>query len=80
MTQRCRLLARAQISGEVRDPGFEFELADGEVGPSRTIVAAHETIDVLNDSKRIHPPLVDEPLYQVFINGEWVAPVLPGRG
>lgn len=35
----CRLLARAQMHGEVREPGYVFTLAEGERGPHKTVVA-----------------------------------------
>lgn len=35
MTKRYRLLGRAQMHGEIREPGYEFTLADGERGPYR---------------------------------------------
>jgi hypothetical protein len=41
MTKRYRLLARAQIDGEVREPGYVFTLADGERGPHKTMVATN---------------------------------------
>jgi hypothetical protein len=42
MTQkRYRLLARAQLDGEVRQPGYVFTLAQGERGPHRTVVASN---------------------------------------
>lgn len=39
MTKLYRLLARAQMHGEVRQPGYVFTLAEGEQGPHKTIVA-----------------------------------------
>ena len=42
MTQkRYRLLARAQLDGEVRQPGYLFTLAEGARGPHRTVVASN---------------------------------------
>jgi hypothetical protein len=38
--KQYRLLARAQIDGEVRHPGYVFTLKDGERGPHRTVVAS----------------------------------------
>jgi hypothetical protein len=35
------LLARAQIDGEVRQPGYVFTLAEGERSPHRTVVASN---------------------------------------
>lgn len=37
--RRYRLLARAQLDGEVREPGYVFKLAEGERGPHKTVVA-----------------------------------------
>ena len=39
--KRYRLLARAQMHGEVREPGYEFTLAEGERGPHKTMVASN---------------------------------------
>lgn len=36
-TRRFRLLARAEIDGAIREPGYVFTLADGEMGPHRTL-------------------------------------------
>jgi hypothetical protein len=36
--KQYRLLARAQIDGAVREPGYVFTLKDGERGPYKTIV------------------------------------------
>src|SRR5882672_8762137 len=63
MTQRCRLLARAQIGAALLEPGTEFSLKDGEIGPCKTTMYAHETIDLAHDSRRVPPEYVDEPLY-----------------
>jgi hypothetical protein len=41
MTRLYRLLARAQMHGEVRQPGYVFTLADGERGPHKTVVASN---------------------------------------
>jgi hypothetical protein len=47
MTKRYRLTARAEMFGAICDPGFEFTLPEGEIGPHRTVGAG----------------LVDVPLY-----------------
>jgi hypothetical protein len=39
--RRCRLTARAQIDGEVRETGYVFTLTYGERGPHRTVVASN---------------------------------------
>lgn len=62
MTQ-YRLLARAQFHGALRDPGYLFELADGEVGPMRTVVASNHGAQIA-DHMNAAQGLVDEPLYE----------------
>lgn len=47
MTKRYRLTARAEMFGAIQDPGFEFTLPEGEIGPHGTVGAG----------------LVDVPLY-----------------
>jgi hypothetical protein len=37
----CKLLARAQLDGEVREAGYVFTLAEGERGPHKTMVASN---------------------------------------
>jgi hypothetical protein len=37
MAKRFRLLEPAQLGGEVRPRGYEFELGEGVIGPMRTI-------------------------------------------
>ena len=37
MTKRYRLTARAEMFGAIHDPGFEFTLPEGEIGPHRTV-------------------------------------------
>lgn len=74
MTQRCRLLARAQIAGSLREPFEEFTLPDGVRGPHRTIMRTHEKIDLDNDAKRVLPDHEDEPLYEVWDGKGWVRP------
>jgi hypothetical protein len=41
MTKRYRLLARAQMHGAIREPGYIFTLAEGELGPHRTVVSTN---------------------------------------
>lgn len=60
------LLAKCQIHGEVKEPGYRFYAADDWVGPMRTVVHTFETIDVGQDSKRTVTKAVDEPLYVVI--------------
>jgi hypothetical protein len=64
MTKRYRLLARAQLDGEVREPGYVFTLAEGERGPFKTVVASNDgaaASEALDDST---PRMRDEPLYE----------------
>lgn len=74
MTQKCRLTERAQIAGEIREPYFVFELPDGVLGPHRSKMTTHETIDITNDSRRVLPDYEDEPLYEIWNGKEWVKP------
>jgi hypothetical protein len=79
MTQkRYRLLARAQLDGEVRQPGYLFTLAEGARGPHRTIVASNaggmawrhfsEPELLPPEARRWHEdkddPMRDEPLFE----------------
>jgi hypothetical protein len=41
MTKLYPLLAKAQLDGEVRQPGYVFTLAEGERGPHRAAVASN---------------------------------------
>lgn len=74
MTQRCRLLVRAQIDGTLFERGSEFTLEDGELGPHRARVMSHETIDLAHDNVRIPGETLDEPLYEVWSDGKWTRP------
>ncbi len=76
--QRCRLTVRAQMNGALCESGHEFHLAKGELGPHRTVMHAHEKLDIVNDAARLLPDLVDEPLYEVWdeASGQWTKPVL----
>jgi hypothetical protein len=56
MTKLYRLLSRAQLDGEVRQPGYVFTLAEGERGPHRTVVWSMPD--------RCTPRTHDEPLYE----------------
>jgi hypothetical protein len=56
MTQkRYRLLARAQLDGEVRQPGYVFTLAEGERGPHKTAVASNAAGMAWRQSKELTP-------------------------
>jgi hypothetical protein len=63
---RFRLLARAQMHGDVKEPGYVFTLLDGELGPHKSIVHTHDTVDVGADSKRISGRVEDVPLYEPY--------------
>ena len=39
MPKHYRLTTRAQMHGEIREPGYVFTLAEGEIGPHRTVSA-----------------------------------------
>jgi hypothetical protein len=78
MTQRCRLTARAQMSGAICEAGHEFVLADGELGPHQTVMDSHERLDIRNDNSRILPQYVDVPLYEVWDGAAWAKPVTQG--
>ena len=82
MTQRYRLLARAQVDGEVREPGYVFTLADGVRGPHRTVVASNAGGMAWRQAKELTPadagwpagwilpdePMMrDEPLYEPVV-------------
>ena len=67
--KRYRLLARAQMHGAVREPGYVFTLPDGELGPHRTVVASQhgaQITDHINSTQE----LKDEPLYEEFVEPE----------
>ena len=74
MPKRYRLLARAQIDGEVRDPGYVFTLADGQSGPQRTVVASQHGAQIV-DHIASNQQLVDQPLYEEIVDG---VPAEPG--
>ncbi len=64
-TKRYRLLTRAQMNGALREPGYVFELADGELGPHRTVVASNHGASIADHD---HPDrrndVEDVPLYE----------------
>jgi hypothetical protein len=78
--RRYRLLARAQLDGAVRDPGYVFTLAEGERGPHKTVVATNtggiawrrfsEPELLPPDARPMHTaeddPMRDEPLYEAI--------------
>jgi hypothetical protein len=62
MPKRYRLLAKAQMHGEVREPGYVFTLGDGEIGPHRTVVASSHGAQIV-DHISMDQKLEDHPLY-----------------
>lgn len=64
--KRYRLLAKAEIDGAVREPGYIFTLAEGQVGPHRTVLASShgaQLVDHLQQSQ----DLADVPLYEEIV-------------
>jgi len=62
MTQ-YRLLARAEMHGAIRDPGYVFTLAEGEIGPHRTVVASDHGAQI-TDHMNATQDMVDVALYE----------------
>jgi len=62
MAKRYRLTDRAQINGVVCEPGHEFTLPDGAVGPHRTVVASNHGAQVA-DNMNENVAVKDIPLY-----------------
>lgn len=60
--KRYALTARAQINGNLQEPGFVFTLKDGELGPHRTVVSSDHGANVAGQSGG----LVDVPLYEKY--------------
>lgn len=60
---RCRLTHNAIVDGQARVPGYEFDLAEGDLGPCRTVHTSHDRIDTKNDNARIPGETVSIPLY-----------------
>lgn len=69
MTKRYRLKTRAQLHGEVRDPGYIFTLGEGEIGPHRTVVASQHGAQIVDHIAGTQE-LVDEPLYEPLSDKE----------
>lgn len=63
MATKYRLLARAQLHGEVREPGYIFTLEDGEKGPHRTVRSSDHGAQLVDHIAQASD-LVDEPLYE----------------
>jgi len=62
--KKYRLLAQAQIDGALREVGYEFFLAHGQLGPLTAERLSHDRIDVAHDSNRILGKHKDVPLYE----------------
>jgi hypothetical protein len=67
--KRYRLTARAQMHGEVREPGYVFTLEDGVKGPHRT-VRADDASKQIAEHFSVGPDLVDVPLYEPVADAE----------
>lgn len=65
-TKRYRLLARAEFHGAIREPGYVFTLAEGEVGPHRTVVASNHGAQI-TDHIATEQRLEDVPLYEEIV-------------
>lgn len=77
MPKRCRLTARAEIDGAIRDPGYVFVLPDGERGPHRAVRAVHPAIHASHVAGHDHDPSegADEPLFVELPDDEPAADV-----
>lgn len=64
--KRYRLLGRAEMNGAVREPGYEFSLPEGQLGPHRTVVSSNHGAQIADDLKTT---LVDHPLYEEIDEG-----------
>jgi hypothetical protein len=62
MPKYFRLTARAQMHGEVREPGYVFTLADGETGPTKTVPEGSRDAQI-TDHIGGSGGLVEVPLY-----------------
>lgn len=61
--KKYRLLAKAQIDGEIREPGYVFTLPDGVLGPHKTVIVKHDLHDAI-EGVRILGKYEDTPLYE----------------
>jgi len=61
--KKYRLLAKAQIDGEVREPGYVFTLPEGVKGPMKTIITKHDQHNPIG-GERILGKYEDIPLYE----------------
>jgi hypothetical protein len=64
---KYRLLARSELHGAIREPGFIFELAEGEKGPHRTVVASDHGAQI-TDHLNTTETLTDVPLYEEVVD------------
>lgn len=60
---RYRLTTRAQMHGAVREPGYVFDLPEGDLGPHRTVIASDHGAQIA-DHIGASAGLVDVPLYE----------------
>jgi hypothetical protein len=65
--KRYRLTTRAQMHGAIREPGYIFPLADGELGPHRTVVASNHGAQITDHMNVENNGLIDEPMYEEYI-------------
>ena len=66
--KRYRLTARAEMHGEVRDPGYVFTLEDGQKGPHRTVSPRPDgSVAAVGNAPG---QMVDEPLYRELSDEE----------
>lgn len=65
--KRYRLLARAQINGAVREAGYIFTLAAGEIGPMRTVLASQHGAQLV-DHLAQQNEMSDVPLYEEVVD------------
>jgi hypothetical protein len=69
--KRYRLLTRAQLHGAIREPGYIFTLAEGDLGPHRTVVASNHGAQI-TEHMNAQQELVDVPMYEEFKEPEAV--------
>lgn len=76
MTKTYRLTAPAQMDGEVRQPGYQFTLEPGQVGPHRTVLASQHGAQ-LADHLGGGTELTDVPLYEEVVEKAPAPPAPP---
>ncbi|MBU6463235.1 MAG: hypothetical protein KGL35_21920 [Bradyrhizobium sp.] len=72
-TKLYRLTAKAQMHGEVRQPGYIFTLPDGEPGPHKTAHASQVDGDWRRGWQEFPDGARDEPLYEEVVDKPTVA-------